>query len=83
MQCVGVGFGDRLIIRSGNRRRARNYLTPSRFPRFIPPGIDFFHQRWNFKVLHLSAQRFSMSRGEFCVLAKQELDELDGFGAVR
>ena len=82
MQCVGIGFGDRLIVRSGNRRRARNNLAPSRFPRLAPPGIDFPHHRWNFKVLHLSPRLFRMSRPEFCLLAKQELNELDGFGAV-
>src|SRR5208283_4289636 len=82
MQCVGISFGDRLVVRSGNRRRARNYLTPSRFPRLVPPGIDFPHQRWNFKVLHLSARLFTMSRDEFCVFAKQELNEFDRLGAV-
>src|SRR5580693_5896895 len=82
MQCAGIGFGDCLIVRSCNRRRARNDLTASRFPRFVPPGINFPHQRWNFKVLHLSARLFRMSRPELCSLAKQELDELHGFGAV-
>src|SRR5579863_7217299 len=82
MQCAGIGFGDGLIVRSRNRRRARNYLAPTRFSRFVPPGIDFLHHRWNFKVLHFSARILSMSRNEFRVLAKQELDELDGFGAV-
>ena len=71
MQCLGIRFGDRPIVRSGHHRRPGNASAPSRIPGLAPPGIDMLHHKWNFKVLDLSAWRFNMSGGPgLCLFAK-------------